>query len=244
MGDAKGLHYRDTRRRSGRALRRHSRAAADAAREGAGHRAESPRRHLRIRSRLLGPGTGVPRGRRPRDPRRHRPGDGALARHGPQPPAGRGDDRRRRVLGHRETRSHRNPAHARRSARGDDSLLASDPAPRRAGRGPDRGRRRPQLPGPPIGRGGLLTAPRALRQPLRMVRNATPVRHADPDVRAYRPRSAQRPPLPLRARDEHLHRRVPARHVRAVPVRGHRRGRERPRVRGDLRGSPSGRAAP
>ena len=67
------------------------------------HRAESPRRHVRIRGGLLGPGAGVPRGRRPRDPRRHRPGDGTLARHGPPPSAGRGDDRRRRVLRRRKT---------------------------------------------------------------------------------------------------------------------------------------------
>ena len=39
---------------------------------------------------------------------------------------------------------------------------------------------------------------------------------------------AQRPPLSLRARDEHLHRRMFARHVRTVRVRGHGRGRERP----------------
>ena len=72
---------------------------------------------------------------------------------------------------------------------------------------------------------------------------SSPVRHPDPDIRTHRPWGAQRPSLPVRTGDEHLHRRMRARYVRAVPVRGHGRGAERRRVRGDLRGRPSRHAA-
>ena len=66
----------------------------------------------------------------------------------------------------------------------------------------------------------LRSARGALRQPLCLVRNAARVRYPEPDVRTHREGGAQRPPLPLRARDEHLHRRMFARHVRTVRVRG------------------------
>ena len=144
----RSFDHRNSRRGPGRPLHRDTRAAADAAREGTRHRAESARRHVRIRSRLLRPGAGVPRGRRPRDPRSRRAGDGALARHDSPPPAGRGDARRSRILRHWKARADRDSGRAGGGSRGDDALRPPDSAHRRAGRRSDCRRRRTQLPGP------------------------------------------------------------------------------------------------
>ena len=72
----------------------------------------------------------------------------------------------------------------------------------------DRGGRRSELPGPPHVRGRFRLPAVLFAEQVRLVRHGQAVRHADADLRRQRARHLQRASLSLRARHEHLHRRV------------------------------------
>ena len=77
-----------------------------------------------------------------------------------------------------------------------------------------------------------------LDEQVHLVRHHPALRYADADLRRDRARHLQRPPLPLRAGHEHLHRGVRPRHLAARRLRhGDRRG-DAPAVRAGLRRDP------
>ena len=198
---------RNRRRRACRALCRDTPQARPGRCARAGDRAEPGGRHLRLRRRLLRPGARLPARRRSRDARPHHPAHGALAQHDARPPGRAGDDRRHRLRRDR-------PAAPPATAAGAREGRGRGPALRHGAgqRGRDRGRSdrrcgRAELPRARR-RARLRRLARPLRQPLRLVRHHTPLRDADPDLRRDVGRHDERPPLPLPAGDEHLHRRV------------------------------------
>ena len=75
----------------------------------------------------------------------------------------------------------------------------------------------------------------AFAEQVRLVRHDQAVRHADADVRRQRARHLQRASLSLRARHEHLHRRVRSRDLGARGARQGRRGGEPQHLRAGVR---------
>ena len=210
------------RRGSGRSLLRRSHEEGGPRARHHRRGAEPPRRHLRLRRRLLGRDPRALRPGRSRDPRRDRPRLRPLGRH--RHPLAR---QRRDLDGPRLLRAlppppPRHPAAAVREPRGGAPVRDRGAGPRalsRRGPDPRRRRREQRHPSPP--RRALRPPHRMAPEPVRVARHDLPVPGLHLHLQGGRARAVAGSRLPLRRAERHLH---PGDHGRDLAASGARRG--------------------
>ncbi len=191
-------------------------------------RAESGRRHLRLRRGVLRPRARIPaRGRRG-NLRRDHAADGIVGRHHARPPQRARRHRRHRFCRHRPAQAAAIAATARAFGRHRAGVRARGDLARRNRRRRSGGRRRwGQFAGAAHVRGAIRRQRHLSRQPFRLVRHQQSVRHPDADLPPHADRRFQRASLPLRAGPQYVHRGNGRGEFRARRLRAHGRIRNR-----------------